>query len=107
MPFKCCHLVLIKFILSFIRIHYPTGRCRLITSRHRRLVAGLVPATTGLVLSLVAVSSTPDSVATAAASLVVPTISSTFSSKSTIAKFRNSRQTKIWQLSIRIYRIDT
>ena len=68
------------------------GRRRLVTSRHRCLVTGLVPS---LVLGLVAVSSLPDSVATAAASLVVPTISSTFSPKSAIAKFHNARQTKM------------
>ena len=49
-------------ILPFIRIHYSTGRRR------------LVPGTACLVLGLVAVSSPPDSVATFAASLVVPTI---------------------------------
>ena len=80
-------------------IHYSTGRPRLVTSRRRRLVASLVPATgglvPGLVLGLVAVSSPPDSVATTVATLVVPTISSTFSSKSAIAKFRNARQTKM------------
>ena len=86
LTFKRCHLVLIKFILSFIRIHYPTGRRRLVTSRRRRLVPRIA--------SLVAVSVPPDSVATAAASLVDPTISS-FCSKSAIAKFRNARQSKM------------
>ena len=93
--FKRCHLVLIKFELRFVRIHYLTGRRRLVTSHRCRLVAGLVPGTASLVPGLVAVSSPPESVATAAASLVVPTIYSTFSSKSAIAKFRNARQTKM------------
>ena len=65
-----------------IYITPPVDAVSFVTSRHRRLVAGLVP---GLIRTL----SPPT------ASLVVLTISSTFSSKSTIAKFCNARQTKM------------
>ena len=53
----------------------PVAAVSFVTSRRRRLVVGLVPGTAGLVPSFVAVSSPPNSVATAVASLVA-TISS-------------------------------
>ena len=71
----------------------PVAAVSFVTSRHRRLVADLVhgtAGTTGLVPGLVPAGLSPP-----AASLVVLTISSTFSSKSTIAKFRKAHQTKV------------
>ena len=82
-------------INSFVRIHYPTGRrhlvrhqpsppsCRRSRPRDRRDRRSRPWSRPRRTLSL------------PAASLVVSTISSTFSSKSAIAKFRNAHQTKM------------
>ena len=82
-------------IRTFVRIHYPIGRrclvrhqpsppsCRRIRPRHRRDRRSRRRSCPRRTLS------------PPAASLVAPTISSTFSSKSAIAKFRNAHQTKM------------
>ena len=89
--------------LSSVYITPPVAAVSCVTGRHRHLVAGLVPGTAGLVSCLVAVS-TRQTMSPSAASLVVPTISSTFSSKSAIAQFRNARQTKMADVDcIRIF----
>ena len=86
-------------IRTFVRIHYPTGRrrlvrhqpsppsCRRSRSRDRRSHPRSHPRRT---------------LSPPAASLVVPTISSTFSSKSAIAKFRNARQTKMADIDLNL-----
>ena len=122
--------------VSFIRIHYPTGRRRLVHHQpsppscrrsrpllkvchrkisqcspnkdgERRLYTNLRPHTLSNWSPPSCYRSRPQdhrsrprsrprlTLSPPAASLVVPTISSTFSSKSAIAKFRNARQTKM------------
>ena len=73
-------------IRTFVHIHYPTGRRRLVTNRRHRLVAGCPPDSVATI--------PPDSVATAAASLV-PTISSKLSTSAiSVAMLRNASQTR-------------
>ena len=78
-------------IRTFVRIHYPTGRCRLV--RHQPsppCCRRSRPRDCRDCRSRPRRTLSPP-----AASLVVSTISSMFSSKSTIGKFRNARQTKM------------
>ena len=79
-------------IRTFVRIHYPTGRRHLVrhqpsppSCRRSRLRDGWSRPR----------SRPRRTLSPPAASLVVPTISSTFSSKSAIGKFRNACQTKM------------
>ena len=79
-------------IRTFLSIHYPTGR--------RRLVRHQPPSPSYRRSRFGGRRSRPRSrprrtLSPPAASLVIPTISSTFSSKSAIAKLRNARQTKM------------
>ena len=91
---------------SSIYITPPVAAFSFVTSRRRRLVAGLVPRTAGLV---------PAALSPSAASLVVSPSLQRFPQKSAIAKFRNARQTKMADddsniqknIQIRIYNMDT
>ena len=87
-PHHLFNMAEVDCIRTFVRIHHHTGRRRLVPQqpsppsccRSRPRDRRSRPRWT---------------LSPPAASLVVPTISSTFSSKSAIAKFRNARQTKM------------
>ena len=82
---------------SSVYITPPVTAVSFVTSRRRRLVTGLVP---GPPVSLP--SHPRRTMSPSAASLVVPTIFSMFSSKSAIAKFRNVRQTRMADVDLNI-----
>ena len=90
-PHHLLNMADVDCIRIFVRIHYPTGRRRLIRhqpsppSCHRSRPRDRRDRR----------SRPHRTLSPPATSLVVPTISSTFSSKSAVAKFRNARQTKM------------
>ena len=103
---SCCphhlfNMADVDCIRTYVRIHYPTGRRRLVrhqpsppSCRQPRLRDRQDRR-----------SHPRRTLSPPAASLVVPTISSTFSSKSAIEKFRNARQTKMANVDSNIQHI--